>query len=217
MGMPPIVSIVGRSESGKTTLLGKLITELKQRGRRVAVIKHTDQAFEFDAANKDSWRFRQAGSVVSAISSAQQLALIKDMERDLEPQDLLQIIGSDFDLVLTEGFKQSHHPKIEVHRGEQGGDLLSPKEQLLAVVTDVPLLREAPQFNPDEAARIADLIEEKVLDQPTSEIDLFLDDRNCTLQRSEQNMLYRTLIAIVTGMGKIEADRSLRISLRRRT
>ena len=65
--MRPIISIVGKSESGKTTLLEGLITKLKQRGYKVAVIKHAGEDFELDVVNKDSWRFSQAGSTVSAI------------------------------------------------------------------------------------------------------------------------------------------------------
>ncbi|MFQ5996740.1 MAG: molybdopterin-guanine dinucleotide biosynthesis protein B, partial [Dehalococcoidales bacterium] len=134
--MPPIISIVGKSESGKTTLLEGLITILKQRGYKVAVIKHAAEDFELDTVNKDSWRFRQAGSEVSAISSTHHLAVIKNLEHDLAPQELANFIGLDYDLILTEGFKQSDHPKIEVHRKEQGKELLNQPERLLAVVTD---------------------------------------------------------------------------------
>ena len=84
--MQPIISIVGKSESGKTTLLEGLIIELKQRGYKVAVIKHSGEDFELDEVSKDSWRFSQAGSEVSVISSSHKLAVIKNLEGDLSPR-----------------------------------------------------------------------------------------------------------------------------------
>ncbi len=126
--MQPIISIVGKSDSGKTTLLESLITELKQRRYKVAVIKHSSQDVELDTVNKDSWRFSRAGSEVSAISSSSKFAVFRNLEQDFGLPELSQFLGSGSDLILTEGFKQSNHPKIEVHRKEQGKELLSPPE-----------------------------------------------------------------------------------------
>jgi len=215
--MPPIISIVGKSDSGKTTLLEGLIANLKQRGYKVAVIKHAAEDIELDTANKDSWRFSQAGSEVSAISSAHKLAIIKNLEHDLAPQELVQFIGLDYDLVLTEGFKLSNHPKIEVHRKEQGKELLSPPEQLLAVVTDEPLNVAVPQFSKDEVQKIVDLIEKTVIQNSTDDIDLFIDETHLPLSKPTKNLLFRTLIAMVSGLKGIDKMKSLRLLLRRKT
>jgi len=215
--MSPIISIVGKSESGKTTLLEGLITKLKQRGYKVAVIKHAAEDFELDTVNKDSWRFSQAGSEVSAISSAHKLAVIKNLEQDLGPQELSQFIGSDYDLILTEGFKQSSHPKIEVHRKEQGKELLSQPEQLLAIVTDEPLNIAVPQFSRDEVPKIVDLIVNTMLDQyREDEVDLFINDAYIPINKPVKNLLFRTLVAMVSGLKGIKEVKSLRISLRRK-
>ena len=157
--MPPIISIVGKSDSGKTTLLEGLIARIKQRGYKVAVIKHSSKDDELDTVNKDSWRFSQAGSYVSAIVTPRKLAVFKNLEHDMEPQEISQLIGPDYDLILTEGFKHGHHPKIEVHRKEQGKELVSLPGRLLAVVTDEKLDLAVPQFSKDEVKKIADLIE----------------------------------------------------------
>ena len=125
----------------------------------MAVIKHSSKDVELDTVNKDSWRFSRAGSEVSAIVSPHKLAVFKNLEHDLEPQELSRFIDPDCDLILTEGFKQSHHPKIEVHRKEQGKELVSPPGQLLAVVTDEKLDVAVPQFSRGEIRKIADLIE----------------------------------------------------------
>jgi len=216
--MQPIVSIVGKSESGKTTLLEGLITELKQRGYKVAVIKHAGEDFELDEVNKDSWRFSQAGSEVSAISSSHKLALIKNLGHDLNPQELSHFIWCDYDLILTEGFKQSSNPKIEVHRREQGKELLSPPQQLLAIVTDELLDIDVPQFSRGEVQKIADLIERALLDKHREDdVDLFINDAYIPINQFFKSLLSRTLVAMTSGLKGIREVKSLRISLRRKT
>lgn len=165
MSMPPIISIVGKSGSGKTTLLESLITELEQRGHRVAVIKHAAHDFEVDIVNKDSWRFSQVGTEVVVISSPCRVAVIKRVERDYSPEELSHFIGVDYDLILTEGFRRSNTPKIEVHRQDQGEELLCPPQQLLAIVTDEPLSVAVSQFSKGEVQRLTDLIEDWLLSQ----------------------------------------------------
>ena len=216
--MQPIISIVGKSDSGKTTLLEDLIVRLKRRGYKVAIIKHACEDFELDKVGKDSWRFSQAGSAVSAISSPHKLAIIKHLERDLNPQELSSLIWWDSDLILTEGFKQGRHPKIEVHRKEQGKELLSPPQQLLAVVTDEPVDIDVPQFSIDEGQKIADLIERTLLTQHRKDdVDLFINDIYTPINQPIKSLLFRALVTIVSGLSGIKKVKSLRISLRRKT
>ena len=214
--MQPIISIVGRSDSGKTTLLEGLIAELKRRGYRVVVMKHSAEDVELDMVNKDTWRFSQAGSEVSAISSGHKLAVFKQLEHDFSPEELSQFISCDFDLLLTEGFKQSSYSKIEIHRKEQGGDLVSPPQQLLAVVTDEPLEVDVPQFSKDEFQKIADLIEKTALTHH-DEIDLLVNGTYMPMDSSGSNLLTRTLIAMLSGLKSIKGMKSMRIALRRKT
>ena len=215
--MPFIVSIVGRSDSGKTTLLEALIKVLKQRGRRTAVIKHAADDFELDKPNKDSWRFSQAGSDVSAISSKDRLAVIRRLENDPDPQVLAQYAGADCDLVLTEGFKQYAYPKIEIIRSDQGSELVSPPEQLLAIVTDKPLDINVPQFTRDDVAKIADLIEQKYLASTGDSVDLYVDGTYLPLDKTGSNLLTRTLVAMVSGLKKIDRMPRFSIFMRRRS
>jgi len=214
--MPPIVSIVGKSDSGKTTLLEALIRVLGQRGRRVAVIKHAADDFEIDTPNKDSWRFSRAGSAVSAISSKDRLAVIHRLENGPDPQALLPYLGTDCDLVLTEGFKQYAYPKIEVIGSGQSADPVSPPEQLLAIVADKPVNTSVPQFNKAEVAKIADLIEQKYLVGAEDSLDLFVNGRYVPLNRAGKNLLLRTLTAIATGLKVPDRLRTLGIFMRRK-
>ena len=216
--MRPIFSIVGKSESGKTTLLEKLIGELNRLGYKVAVIKHAGEGFELDKQEKDSWRLSQAGSEIVAISSPSQVAVIKQVERYLSPKELSRFIGWDYDLILTEGFKQSNNLKIEVHRREQGGELLCSTKELLAVVTDEPLDVDVPQFSGDEVQGLAKLIENKMKAQPKEdEVELFINDAQIPINPFVRDLLAKILVAVTSSLKGIEEVRNLRINLRRKT
>ena len=93
--MLPIICIVGKSGSGKTALVERIIPELKRRGYRVASIKHNPHDFELDQPGKDSWRHAQAGSDAVVISSPQKVALIKGVEHDPTLGELLRLIDND--------------------------------------------------------------------------------------------------------------------------
>jgi len=167
--MLPIVAIVGKSQSGKTMLVEQLIRELKKRGHRIAALKHSHCGIEIDHPGKDTWKFTQAGSDTVCISSPDKLAFIKNLNRELKVEEITPILGSEFDLVLAEGFKKSEIRKIEVHRKELGDDLICSPEELSAIVTDSPtdtLIADGfklPVFRWSDTAAIADFIEKNFL------------------------------------------------------
>jgi len=154
-----VVSIVGKSQSGKTVLMEQLIAEFKRRGYKVAALKHGRGGMEIDHPGKDSWRYAQAGSDAVLISSPDKLAFIKSLDHDLDIEELLPIVGLEFDLVLVEGFRKSKIPKIEVHRKELGDDLLCSPEELSAIVTDGSLDTDIPQLPWGDTVTVADFIE----------------------------------------------------------
>ena len=216
--MHSIISIVGKSGSGKTTLLEGLIAELKRRGYKIAVVKHSHHAYELDKANKDTWRLSQSGSEISAIKSADNLAIFRRMEHYFDPQEISNFILWDYDLILTEGFKGSNYPKIEVHHSEQGEDLLTDPQQLLAVVTDEPLEIDVPQFSRDDVEKIADLIENVVLVRRREEdVDLIVNGAYIPINPSLKDLLTRTLLAMIPSPKDNGEVKSLHISLRRKS
>ncbi|WP_227761742.1 molybdopterin-guanine dinucleotide biosynthesis protein B [Zhaonella formicivorans] len=161
--MIPIISVVGKSDVGKTTLLEKLLPELKRRGYRVATIKHDAHNFEIDHPGKDTWRHAQAGSDVVVISSASKFAIITKTEGEKSLDELAEMLPG-VDIILTEGYKRADKAKIEVFRsgsGKQG--LLCTPEELLAIASDVPFDLEVPCYDLNDAVGIVDLIEEKYL------------------------------------------------------
>ncbi|HEX2922585.1 MAG TPA: molybdopterin-guanine dinucleotide biosynthesis protein B [Chloroflexota bacterium] len=158
--MPPIVSVVGRSDSGKTTFLEKLIPQLKSRGIRLAVVKHDSHGFEMDRPGKDTWRLRQAGADAVMISSPTQMAMIRaGLPREMTLDEVAATIGDAVDLVLTEGYKSGDKPKIEVSRRViSDGELLCGPGELLAVVADGPREIDVPLFDLEDAAGVAELL-----------------------------------------------------------
>ena len=157
--MLPIVSIVGKSQSGKTVLMEQLIGEFKRRGYKVAALKHSPGGMEIDRPGKDSWRFAQAGSDAVLVSSTDRLAFIKKLDHELDLEEILPIVGDEFDLILVEGFRKSKIPKIEVHKKELGDDLLCSPDELSAIVTEGPLDADISQLTWGDTVAIADFIE----------------------------------------------------------
>jgi molybdopterin-guanine dinucleotide biosynthesis protein B len=158
----PVVSIVGKSNSGKTTLLEKLIPELKRRGYRVATVKHDTHGFEVDRPGKDTWRLAQAGADAVVISSSDKLALIKRVAREQSLAEIAALVG-EADIVLTEGYKRGPAPKIEVSRRAISTELLCTADELVAIASDQRFPLPVPQFALDDAAGLADVLEERFL------------------------------------------------------
>jgi len=156
--MPPVVSIVGESKSGKTTLIEMLISELKSRGYRVATIKHSIHHLGFDKVGKDSWRHIQAGSAATAVVSRDEIVLIKKVITEPDLNEVARLFGEDYDIILAEGFKQSQAPKLEVHR-KAAGPPLSRVNNLIAIATDEPLESGNRQFPLNDIKGLADFLE----------------------------------------------------------
>ncbi len=163
----PVVSFVAKSGTGKTTLVEKLIREMKSRGHKVGALKHDAHRFEIDHEGKDSWRFTQAGADTTVVTSPEKMAMVKRYTAEPTIEETLDACFADVDIVLTEGFKRSSLPKIEIHRSECRRDLLCRGEYLdpalIAVASDEPLQIDVPLLNLDDIAALADFIEARFL------------------------------------------------------
>jgi molybdopterin-guanine dinucleotide biosynthesis protein MobB len=174
--MVPIVCIVGRSGTGKTTLIERLLPELKARGYRVAVIKHTHMDVDWDQPGKDTWKFAKAGADQVVLATPKRvLANTPTAERQTFEQSL-RFIGGGYDILIVEGFHETPLPKIEVHRQELGRELVTDKHGLMALVTDEKMDVAAPQFAWDDAKGVADLIVRKLLSSSDAlDVGLFVN------------------------------------------
>jgi molybdopterin-guanine dinucleotide biosynthesis protein B len=158
--MTAVVSVVGRSNVGKTTFIVKLIEELKRLGYRVGTIKHFRHEFEIDQPGKDSWRHARAGSDVAVIAGPQKM--VYRLERELGLWEIVALMG-DLDIVVTEGYKGADAPKIEVYRLARNESLACDPSELVALVTDRDFETDVPQFGLDDAAGVASWIAERFI------------------------------------------------------
>lgn len=160
--MPPIISVVGTSNVGKTTLIEKLIPVLKRRGYRIGVVKHAHHGFSIDRKGKDSWRHRTAGADTVMVASPGKIAMVKD-----EPCEDLACLEKYFegmDLVITEGYKRETKPKIEVFRkAASKSPVCLDNHNLIALVTDADIDAKVPKFGLEDIENLADLIEKRFL------------------------------------------------------
>jgi molybdopterin-guanine dinucleotide biosynthesis protein B len=155
---PPVISVVGSSGVGKTTLIEKLIPELMRRGVRVGTVKHHKHEFEMDRPGKDSWRHRRAGARVSIISSPAQIGITMDADHDHSPGELLPFLAG-VDIVLAEGYKRGDTPKIEVFRPDVHREPLCKNDtRLVALVCDVDVSVGVPRFSPEDIRGLADFL-----------------------------------------------------------
>ncbi len=111
---PPVIHVVGLSNSGKTTLIERLIPRLRERGVRVGTLKHAHDGFDLDLRGKDSWRHAQAGAEAVALISPARSAWLLRSERELSPAEVIEHFGDRIDLVLVEGFKREAELRLQL-------------------------------------------------------------------------------------------------------
>ena len=213
--MIPIVSIVGTSDSGKTTLIEKLVPEVVRRGYRVATIKHDVHGFEVDREGKDSWRHKQAGAHTVIISSPQRVAIIRDVDHDADLVELRDKYVQDVDIILSEGFKKNLQPKIEVFRKERHRELLCTREDnLLAIATNQPFDIGVPCFGLEDARGLVSLIEEKFLKgKKVPPVRLKVNGEEVPLSPFVQKSILGTVRGMVSSLKGCESPQSIELKI----
>ena len=209
--MVPIISIVGRSDSGKTTLLERLIPELNRRGYRVGTVKHNVHGFDMDRPGKDTHRLKLAGARAVAISSPQKIAFVRDVDRELEIKDLVLHYLDDVDLVLTEGYKSGTCPKIEICKKDPSeGPLCREKgDGLFALIAEEPQYESVPHFRYEDVEGLADLLEERFLRQRRRDVlTLTVNGRYIPLKGFMQEYIRGILHGVVAGLKGGEGART---------
>jgi len=160
---PPVFGITGWKNSGKTTLVTRVIAELVRRGYRVSSVKHAHHAFDIDQPGRDSFRHREAGASEVMIVSGHRWALMHEARGEPEP-DLAQMLPrlSPCDIVIVEGYKREAHPKLEVRRREgRKAEPLAPCDpSIVAIASDHETETAGlPLFDLDDAPGVAGFIE----------------------------------------------------------
>jgi len=200
--MIPIISIVGKSDSGKTTLIEKLLPELTRRGYRVATVKHDVHGFEVDREGKDSWRHKQAGAHTVVIASPNKVALIRDVEKDLSLEEIREKFIRDVDLIISEGYKRDVQPKIEIFRKGKHKELLCTKEDnLAAIVSNQEFDVGVSCIFLDDIKGVADFIEKKFLTPKRGEgVSLKVDGKKIPLSPFVESFLDKTIKGMLSSL-----------------
>jgi len=215
--MIPIISIVGRTDSGKTTFIEKLIPALRARGYRVATLKHDIHGFEVDKEGKDSWRHAQAGAEAVIISSPRRYALIRKVERERTIGELAGLVSDGVDLIVTEGYKSGPMPKVEVYRPEVHPDpLCKPEDNLLAIVSTVKVEGKVPSFGIDDADGVAALIEEQLLKgRVTNEVELYVNGMPVPMKPFVRDFVRGTVRGMLSALTGVEEGGSVVVRIGR--
>ncbi len=151
---PAVICFVGRSNSGKTGLLVRLIPLLKQRGFSVAAVKHHPEPLLLDNPVKDSYRHMEAGADISVIAAPGQSGIFIGFDRDPALDDILPFL-SGVDIVLCEGYKRSRYMKIEVLAKDDTPLCL---DNTVAVVSEREMDGDVPCFHPHRIMEIASFL-----------------------------------------------------------
>ncbi len=156
-----VYGVTGWKNSGKTTLMERLVAEMVARGLSVSTVKHAHHDTETDHPGRDSHRHRVAGAREVMLSSPHRWALMHEL-RDAPEPPLAELLArlSPVDLVLIEGYKRAGHPKVEAHRAETTRPLLARDNATIrAVASDSALDGLAvPVLALDDTKAIADFI-----------------------------------------------------------
>ncbi len=154
-----VYGVIGWKNSGKTSLMERLVAEITGRGFSVSTVKHVHHDVDLDHPGKDTWRHRAAGASEVVLASAHRFAILRE-HRGPEPE-LSEVLArlAPVDLVLVEGYKRDAHRKVEVWRRETGHDLIQTHDPLVrAVATDEALSLPVPVLDLNDTKAVADFI-----------------------------------------------------------
>ncbi|SFU57446.1 molybdopterin guanine dinucleotide biosynthesis accessory protein MobB [Clostridium sp. DSM 8431] len=132
---PVLLAISGVKNSGKTTLIERILPKLKEAGYKAATVKHDGHDFEVDVEGTDTYKHRKAGAYGTAIFSKNKFMVIKE-QKDTKEEELISYF-SEADIIILEGFKYSDYPKIEIVRKGNSEKSVCKKETILALATDI--------------------------------------------------------------------------------
>lgn len=157
-----VIGVAGFKNSGKTTLVERLVTELTNRGHRISTVKHAHHSFDIDHEGRDSFRHRKAGATEVAVVSRHRWAVIHELRDEQEPSlDEILAMLAPCDLVIVEGYKRDGHDKIEVRNLTLDHPLLAGDDAtVVAIAATGPVTGvRVPVFSRDDVSALATFIE----------------------------------------------------------
>jgi molybdopterin-guanine dinucleotide biosynthesis protein MobB len=212
--MPPVICIVGHSNSGKTTLVEKILPELKSRGYRVATAKHA-QDIDLDHPGTDSWRHVAAGSAEMVLATKDRVVMVKPVAGSPALDEVVRLIGEEYDLVLAEGFKGESAPKIEVQRN-QTGPLLTGLKGLFAVVSDEDIAVTTRRFSWSDIKGLVDLIEEGFIKPNQEHVAVYVNGAPIVLSSFPREIVRNLVVAVASSLKGAGQPENIELKVRQR-
>ena len=159
--MQKVIGVCGFKNSGKTTLVEKLVRYLTEQGYKISTVKHAHHDFDIDHEGRDSFRHRKAGATEVAVVSQNRFAIMNEL-RGAEPPTFEQILEklSPCDLVIVEGYKRDTHDKIEVRNSDLNHPVLAGNDPTIVAVAangEIPN-STVPVFSRDDVSKLAQFI-----------------------------------------------------------
>jgi molybdopterin-guanine dinucleotide biosynthesis protein B len=212
--MANILAVIGKSNSGKTTLIERLVPRLRQRGLAVGTIKHASHGFDLDHEGKDSYRHKRSGAVATVVTGPEGLAVMRD-SATWDVAGLVSRYLADMDLVLVEGFKSEDLAKIEI--SATGERLFADDDQnLQAIVSAVFVSSNKPVLARDDIEGIADFVYNFYKqNRPKSAVRIFVNGEPLAVKSFVGDMFYRVLVGMAgllkggEGMRRLMVDVTL--------
>ena len=157
-----IISIVGKQNAGKTTLLKKLIPKLKDHGYRVGTLKYNIRKFDIDHEGKDTYKYSNSGADSIAISTQSEFVVMKKTTNPLTLHEIIETHFNDVDVVLVEGYREDNYPKIRIIGSQDTNRDKTDSENELLLVN---VKTENSCFSTDNINRAKDFIVKNVITQ----------------------------------------------------
>lgn len=216
--MPLIISIVGYSESGKTTLLEKMIPVLTGKGYSVGLIKHSGHSFSLDQPEKDSQRLKRAGADGVVLVGSGQIGFLGETNEtgDLILDRIEQSFFPDQDILLTEGFKKGNKPKIAVlTKGKEEQLFQEIGGSIVATVGERPIRTDLPHFKPDDPEGLVQLLEQRFLkDRRKPSIRVILDGKNIPMNAFVQEIVRSGILGILSPLKGFRDSKQVEVKIR---
>lgn len=209
----PIVAFSGLSGSGKTTFIEKLIPVLKSRGYRIASLKHTHHQAAF-AVGKDSERYLNAGSDASMLAAPDRLIFTMPANEDTSIDEMLYLLGDDYDIILCEGFKHTDIPRIVVHR-QACGDLPLEPGHVIGIISDTRLDTPIRQYAFEDVAAVAGMLESEIIIPHASRINISVNHQAVPLIEFPRSIISQTILGMLPALKGVGLIRQVRISISR--